>query len=160
MAAEHSAPINGKVVEILGHYEPTASDKKFVFEKEKIAAYLKNGAQPSNTVAKLLNKNGFDLPVHIRPEQKPRKVAEAKPEAPKAETASAEEVAGEESAPVEVAEPTEEAAPAAETVDESVVEEATPVVEEAPVEVAPAESEPAAEVPAADEPTDQDTPAA
>jgi len=78
VAAEQGKKLDGKVVEILGHYEPAAKDKPFVFDREKVQGWLAKGGMPSNTVAKLLNMNGFDLPVHIRPEAKPRKKTTAK----------------------------------------------------------------------------------
>lgn len=149
MVAEHSAPIKGKVVEILGYYEPTASDKKFVFDKEKVATYLKNGAKASNTVAKILNKNGFDLPVYIGPERKPKKVVEEKkPEVPKPEEGAAApaEAASEEVAPETEAEPAVTAAEeaVAEPVDEPKAEEspaAEPAAEEAKPEETAADEE-------------------
>lgn len=145
MVAEHTAPIKGKVVEILGHYEPIASDKKFVFDKEKLDMYMKNGAKPSNTVAKLLNANGYDLPVHVRPERKPRKAEDAKKEAPKADAGQAqgapvgaegEAKEGETEKSVETTEEaakeeTKEEAPVEAEKEERVDEE---VKEEAPVE--------------------------
>lgn len=127
VVAEHTAPIKGKVVEILGHYEPTASDKKLVFDKEKVETYIKNGAKPSNTVAKILNANGFDLPVHVRPERKPRKEVEVKPEVkPVAPVAEGEET------PV-----------AKEGAVETPAEDATEAVADAPAE----ETKPTAEAP-------------
>ena len=78
VAAEQGEKLDGKVVEILGHYEPAAKSKLFVFDKEKVQGWLAKGGVPSNTVAKLLNMNGFDLPVHLRAEGKPKKKAQAK----------------------------------------------------------------------------------
>lgn len=55
--AEHSAPIKGKNIEIVGNYNPFT--KKFIFNLEKIKYWLSKGAKPSNTVAKLLNREGI-----------------------------------------------------------------------------------------------------
>ena len=53
------SPKSGKVLAIVGSYNPTDPENKLVFEAEKIEQFLKNGATPSNTVARLLLKNGF-----------------------------------------------------------------------------------------------------
>jgi small subunit ribosomal protein S16 len=59
VAAEHSAPIKGRFVEILGHYNPINNQKDTVFEKEKLLRYIQNGAQPTQTVARLGVKHGI-----------------------------------------------------------------------------------------------------
>ena len=58
--AEHSSPIQGKFVCIVGHYNPF--DKVLVLKKDEIKKWLKNGAKPSNTVAKLLTREGMKHP--------------------------------------------------------------------------------------------------
>jgi len=129
VVAENSKPLDGKVVEVVGHYNPTDPNKPLVIEKEVISAWLGKGAMPSNTVAKLLNKEGFNLPVHqhpVRPAKKAPK-GEAAPAAPAADLPS--EAITEEAPKEELAAVTEEAAP--EAVSEAVSE--TPV-EEVPVE--------------------------
>jgi small subunit ribosomal protein S16 len=120
LVAEHSKPTDGDFVEIVGHYNPTAADQPLTVNKERVQYWISKGALPSNSVAKLLNRTGFDLPVEER-HRKPKK------EAPAEEPKPAEET------PV-VAE-----APAEETKAE---EAAAPVVEEtAAVEEKPAEPE-------------------
>lgn len=57
VVAEHSAPIKGKFIEILGSFDPRT--KKIQLKKEEIMAWLKKGAKPSNTVAKLLKREGL-----------------------------------------------------------------------------------------------------
>ena len=44
-------------VEMVGHYDPKT--KKIVLDHEKTLAWLDKGAKPSNTVAKLLEKEGL-----------------------------------------------------------------------------------------------------
>lgn len=44
-------------VENLGHYDPRT--KKIVLDKEKTLAWMNKGAKPSNTVAKILEKEGL-----------------------------------------------------------------------------------------------------
>lgn len=47
---------DGKVIEYLGHYSPLS--KEFACEKERVEYWLSNGAQLSNTVARLMVKQG------------------------------------------------------------------------------------------------------
>lgn len=56
VVAEHTAPIKGKFVEIVGNYDPIA--KKIVLKKELINAWLSKGVKPTNTVAKLMTQEG------------------------------------------------------------------------------------------------------
>lgn len=60
VVAEHSSPIQGKFIEIVGNYNPFT--KKAVIEKDKIMEWMAKGAKPSNTVAKLLEKEGLKHP--------------------------------------------------------------------------------------------------
>jgi|SRR5688572_14877064 len=53
-------PTSGKVVAMLGSYDPHA--KTTTLDKEKAALFLKNGAQPSERAASLLKKEGVKLP--------------------------------------------------------------------------------------------------
>jgi len=146
VVAENSKPIDGKVVEVVGHYNPTDLNKPLVLDKEVISAWITKGAKPSNTVAKLLNKEGFDLPVHLHP-VRPAKKASKEPSVTKVMED------GTESAPV---------VRPAEPANEEMVAEIAPV-EETPVEVVAekstsepvAETEPVTEVTLADQPEAQ-----
>src|ERR1700761_7055431 len=53
-------PTSGKVVAMLGSYDPHA--KTVSLDKEKAAFYLEHGAQPSDRVAFLLKSEGVKLP--------------------------------------------------------------------------------------------------
>lgn len=57
VVAEQARAVQGKFVEIVGHYDPLS--KEAVFKKDVILKYLSNGAQPSQTVARLGSKNGI-----------------------------------------------------------------------------------------------------
>ena len=59
VAAEKSRAAKGKVVEYLGHYLPARDPHVFEFDKERIGHWLKMGAQPSDTAARLLAKAGM-----------------------------------------------------------------------------------------------------
>ena len=57
VVAEHSRPVKGKFVAIVGHYDPIHKD--IVIKKEEIKKWLDNGAKPSNRVAILLKNEGI-----------------------------------------------------------------------------------------------------
>ena len=60
-AMEKRAPVNGKVIEELGWYDPIGSeDRQVSLKVERIDHWLSVGAQPSSTVASLLRKAGCD----------------------------------------------------------------------------------------------------
>lgn len=120
MVAENSKATDGKFVEIVGNYNPISAEQPLVIEEARIRYWLSQGATPSNTVARLLNRVGFDLPVeqgHKAPKQ--TKIAEqAAAVAPVADTAV--EAPKAESTP-----PAEELVSAEEPVVESSAESAT-----------------------------------
>lgn len=59
---DRRAPNNGKTLDEVGEYHPMQpEDKQVVLDAEKIKSWLVKGAQPSDTVRKLLNKNGIQV---------------------------------------------------------------------------------------------------
>ncbi len=48
---------NSRAVEVVGHYNPVSQPKQVVIRHERVDFWMKNGAQPSDTVARLLKKN-------------------------------------------------------------------------------------------------------
>jgi small subunit ribosomal protein S16 len=48
---------NSRAVEVVGHYNPVSIPKQIHLKYERIQHWMKNGAQPSDTVARLLQKN-------------------------------------------------------------------------------------------------------
>jgi len=94
--AEHTAPPQGKFIEILGYYNPRK--KKKGFKKERIEYWISKGAQLSPTVYNLLVEEGIIKGIKVKawkPKKKGKPAAEEKPE--KLE-ASKEEKATEDSA--------------------------------------------------------------
>lgn len=61
-------PTSGKVVALLGSYDPHA--KTATFDKEKATLYLKNGAQPSERIVRLFQQEGMKLPSWVKIEDK------------------------------------------------------------------------------------------
>lgn len=60
----HRQPTSGRVVANLGSYNPHT--KGTTLDKEKAATYLKNGAQPSDRVVKLLQSEKVTLPAWVK----------------------------------------------------------------------------------------------
>ena len=54
VVADSHAPRDGRFIEILGHYNPLTQPPTVVIDREKVAAWVSKGAQPSNTVKRLL----------------------------------------------------------------------------------------------------------
>ncbi len=48
---------DSRSVEVVGTYDPVAKPKVVNLKHERIAHWIKNGAQPSDTVARLLKTN-------------------------------------------------------------------------------------------------------
>ena len=160
VAAESRGPRDGRFLETLGHYNPITKPATLVVDEAKIQRWISNGAQPTETVARLLYQSTeVKLPqkslTRLAQRGVPHKaaVAAAAPApaaAPAAETPAAEAVA----APVAEAEaPAEaeaEAAPVAEA-EAPVAEAEAPEAAEAEAPAAEAEAPAAeAEAPAAE----------
>ena len=54
VAADSRAPRDGKFLEIVGRYNPQTDPSTIELDEEKIRAWLSKGAQPTETVARLL----------------------------------------------------------------------------------------------------------
>ncbi len=82
---ETRTKLQGKVVEILGEYNPKAKETYTNFKKDRVEHWLKVGAQPTDSVRFLLGKAGILPPVDTTNlvKRKPKKEAQA------AETAEA-----------------------------------------------------------------------
>jgi len=48
---------NSIAVEVVGHYNPVSKPKEVVIKHDRVEHWVKNGAQPSDTVARLLKNN-------------------------------------------------------------------------------------------------------
>jgi small subunit ribosomal protein S16 len=54
---------NSRSVEIVGHYNPVAQPAQVQLNRERIEYWIKNGAQPSDTVSRLLKSAAAETPV-------------------------------------------------------------------------------------------------
>ena len=53
------APRDGAFITIIGHYNPLTSPETIVIDEEKALHWLRQGAQPTDTAARLLSKVGI-----------------------------------------------------------------------------------------------------
>lgn len=118
-----SSPRDGKVIEELGVYNPQVSPKVFEVEKDRVTHWLGTGAQPTETVSRLLQTEGIlpkvkkSSPFHglSKQDRKDGLTLESKAAAEKAKAEEAEKAKAE----AEKAKAEEEAAKAAEAQAES-----------------------------------------
>jgi len=133
VVADQRAARDGSFIEQIGTYDPFPDPPEIKIDEEKVTKWIKNGAQPSESVVSLLQSTGF-LPQVNTPAPAP---VEEKKAAPKA-----------------AAKPAATATAVAETPAEEVAAEEAPA-EEAPAEEAPAEEAPAEEAPAEEAPAEE-----
>ena len=53
---------NSRSVEIVGHYNPVVQPAQVHLDRERIEYWIKNGAQPSDTVSRLLKSVPAETP--------------------------------------------------------------------------------------------------
>jgi small subunit ribosomal protein S16 len=85
VVAEKARPVKGGVLEDLGHYLPAHDPVIFAFRKERVDHWLSKGAAASNTVARLLQKqgvHGVEKYILRYTKRKPRGEAPPQPEVP------------------------------------------------------------------------------
>lgn len=58
VVADSRSPRDGAFVEEIGYYNPTTDPAELKVDNEKAAQWIKNGAQPTDTVRGLLKKSG------------------------------------------------------------------------------------------------------
>ncbi|MGH3055966.1 MAG: 30S ribosomal protein S16 [Gaiellaceae bacterium] len=61
VAADSRRQRDGRFLEILGHYNPVSQPYELVVHKDKVAAWIAKGAQPSEQVASLLRSLGIPM---------------------------------------------------------------------------------------------------
>ena len=59
VVADSRSPRDGAFVEEIGYYNPTSDPAELKVDNEKAAQWIKNGAQPTETVKVLLKKAGI-----------------------------------------------------------------------------------------------------
>lgn len=58
VAADREHPRDGRFLEELGHYNPRTNPSTIVLDEARVYHWLKNGAQPSDSVAQLFRTTG------------------------------------------------------------------------------------------------------
>lgn len=56
VVADSRCPRDGKFIEEVGRYNPCAEPAMVTFDMDKVDQWLKNGAQPTDTVASLIKR--------------------------------------------------------------------------------------------------------
>ena len=59
VVADSRAPRDGAFIAIIGHYNPLTDPETVVIDEEKALNWLRQGAQPTATAARLLSKVGI-----------------------------------------------------------------------------------------------------
>jgi small subunit ribosomal protein S16 len=59
VVADSHSPRDGAFVEIIGHYDPMTQPETVTIKEERALHWLRQGAQPSETTARLLGKAGI-----------------------------------------------------------------------------------------------------
>ena len=139
VVADSRAPRDGAFVKIIGHYDPRTQPATLVVKEEEAVEWLRRGAQPSETAAKLLTRIGVmeragRAPVvwDRKAPVKPKRVKEEAPtEAPTAAVAPTEPVAAPEQPPEAETPPAEVAAAAVAPTEPAVAPEQPPEAETA-----------------------------
>ena len=54
VVADSKSPRDGKIIEQIGTYDPMTKPSTIVLNKEKLEQWIKNGAQPTDTVKSLI----------------------------------------------------------------------------------------------------------
>jgi small subunit ribosomal protein S16 len=62
VVAHSESPRDGRYIEQVGFYDPTRSPTLIQFQADKLQAWLKKGAQPTQTVAQLIRTSGATTP--------------------------------------------------------------------------------------------------
>lgn len=64
VAADSRSPRDGRIIESVGTYNPNTEPAQINVNEELAVKWLKNGAQPSDTVRNLLSKQGILKRLH------------------------------------------------------------------------------------------------
>jgi len=59
VVADARSPRDGRIIESIGWYNPRVEPSAIVIDEGKAISWLKNGAQPSESVASLLRRTGI-----------------------------------------------------------------------------------------------------
>jgi small subunit ribosomal protein S16 len=60
VVADQRSPRDGRVIETIGHYNAQTDPSTIAIDEERARSWLARGAQPTNTVRKLLRTQGIE----------------------------------------------------------------------------------------------------
>jgi small subunit ribosomal protein S16 len=60
VVADQRSPRDGRVIETIGHYNAQTDPSTIVLDEERARSWLARGAQPTNTVGRLLRIQGIE----------------------------------------------------------------------------------------------------
>ncbi len=129
VVADARAPRDGAFINIIGYYNPLTDPETVVIDEEKALNWLRQGAQPTDTAARLLAKTGIIEESEARKEKmKAGVAAEPRARKKKAKTGAREEPETSE----ELAETIKEEPKASTTEEPETSEEPTETIKEEP----------------------------
>jgi small subunit ribosomal protein S16 len=70
VAADSRSPRDGRFIEKLGYYNPNTHPAQIVLQEDRVLHWLRQGAQPTETVRSLLSKQGLLLRLHLERKSK------------------------------------------------------------------------------------------
>src|SRR3989304_1038221 len=146
VATEKESPSKGRFIEILGFYNPRTDPATIQLKEERIYEWIKNGAQPSESVAQIFRLAG--LTERFERFKQGEKLETLLAEAEKAAAERSSD--GKTKRPAPVGKPNRKAEARAAEAAASAPPKAEAPVEEAPVEEAAAEAQAPVEEPAAE----------
>ena len=59
IVADSRSPRDGRFIETVGTYDPIKADNNITVKEDRVAYWLDNGAQPTDTVKSILSKSGI-----------------------------------------------------------------------------------------------------
>ncbi|MFH0821043.1 MAG: 30S ribosomal protein S16 [Candidatus Peregrinibacteria bacterium] len=84
VVTEHTSSVKAAYLDLLGRYDTLVTPKVFSIDEKKLTEWIKKGAQPSSTLARLLKGKGvknMESYIDPMPDRKKKEAGEAAPAA-------------------------------------------------------------------------------
>lgn len=65
IAADSRSPRDGRFIEEVGYYDPNKEPMEIKLKEEKVIKWIKNGAQPTETVKSLIKRYGLTYKLNL-----------------------------------------------------------------------------------------------
>jgi len=66
IAADSRSPRDGRFIEEVGFYDPNKEPMVINLKEDKVVKWIKNGAQPTDTVKSLLKRSGLSFKMNLK----------------------------------------------------------------------------------------------